>query len=468
MGIFDFLKKKTTPSPATTDQQQPTPPPAAANQQAPVASPAEEDLQKAKADFEAGNFQDALRASGWGFRKDADYLPLYEIAAQCLEALEAPEEQALYEAVLRNPSDATAYQELGNYYFSNGMYDLAQPFYERSLLLAPGNAEARHDLAIAYARRFNMNKAIEVLSATAGAYDFWDLYFLTKCRILNRETENARDATNELVAFLDAQQEQDDLDIPRQKVAELQEMLQRCNTLSEVRHHIRDWQFIQYGGIILDYFDEEEEDGFVAGGRYVASWGQEETLKHIARKLQEYTTKLGINVQSIVACDDRDSEITGRLLALQYGLPFSLYQEEGQYEDCLVVAADSRHLSYEAFSTIRNNQVTFALNHNWLAPSGVTPDIIGFMTQSYSFPWEAGFRISETREGEVEKTAADQRPAEVIAAGIFAMEPELLGASPNLEFYLAHKDYLKGIGTKTNDNRYNFTIESPVPGSFFA
>ncbi len=467
MGIFDFFKKKTKPPPTAAEQPKANDNAITTNLQQAAPSPADEDLATAKTDFETGDYRQALRTLGWGFRKDAQLLPLYEMAAQCLEELDAPEEKALYEAVIRNPADAAAYQELGNYYFSDGLYDLAQPFYQAALTYAPGNSVIRHDLAIAHARRFNMRKAIEVLSGNA-PYDFWDLYFLTKCRILDGDIADAPATVNELQAFLEQQQDQSQMAIPRQKVAELQEMLVRYDTIPQVQRHIRDWHFIQYGGIILDYFEEEEEDGYVAGGRYVASWGQDEALKYIAIQLQAYTTKLGINIQSIVACDDRDSEITGRLLAQQHGLPFTLLQEDGQYEDCLVVAAASSLLPYEASSTIYDNQVTFALNHNWLAPSPVTPDIIGFMTQSYSFPWGAGYRVSETNEGGLETLPADERSPEIIATDIFECALTADATYPHLDFYLARKDYLKGIGARTNNNRYNFTIESPVPGSFFA
>jgi hypothetical protein len=39
--------------------------------------------------------------------------------------------------------------------------------------------------------------------------------------------------------------------------------------------------------------------------------------------------------------------------------------------------------------------------------------------------------------------------------------------SPLFSFYRQRRDHLKGIGMRSNNQRYNFMIESPVPGSYF-
>lgn len=374
MGLFDIFKKQEDNSPA------------------------KEDLQKAKNHFDNGEFQECLRTLIWGFRKDVNYKLLYQLAADSLGKLNAIDEQRLFAAVCENQNDPSAYNSLGDFYFSVGHYDLAQVFYEKTIQLNPHNSEAHHDLAICYARRFQINKAIDVL-VNYGANDFWNLYFLNKCKILGKKLDGVQQSVNNLQVFLDQQPNQEDVIIPGMKVAELQETLQRFNSVKDIQTHIRDWQFIQYGGVVLDYFDDNED--YVAGGRYVASWGSHESIKKLADKLKQFANKLSISFLSVVSLPDRDSEIVGRILAKEFGIGFGLYDPTKPNLDCLIVSADSSYFQdYEELNEINNNQVVFSANHSWLDNAMVTPDIIGFMTQAYSFPWSGGgMRVTDVESG---------------------------------------------------------------------
>jgi tetratricopeptide (TPR) repeat protein len=431
-------------------------------------SPAKEDLAKAKENFDKGEFQETLRTLIWGFKKDVDYKPLYKLAADSLGKLNASDEQKLFEAINKNINDSNAFHNLGNFYFSIGHYDLAQTFYEKTLQLNPNNEEAPHDLAISYARRFQISKAVEVLT-NSKSNDFWNLYFLNKCKILDKKVDGVHKAINDLQSFLDGQPNQDDVAIPKMKVAELQETLQRFNTIPDIQTHIRDWQFIQYGGVVLDYFEEGKDSEYVAGGRYVASWGSNESIKTIANKLKQFGDKLSISFQGIVSLNDRDSEIIGRLLAKEFGVSFNFYEPKNTNHGCLIVSSDSSHFAgHEELNTIQNGQIVFSVNHSWLDPSIVSPDIIGFMTQTYSFPWTGGgMRVIDMGRRNIERIPPDNRSAEEIATDIFNIQQQQEVIKKHLEFYADRKNYLKGIGEQTNNNRYNFMIESPVSGSYF-
>jgi tetratricopeptide (TPR) repeat protein len=444
MGLFDIFKKQ--------DDN----------------SAAKEDLTKAKELFDKGEFQETLRTLMWGFKKDVDYKPLYKLAADSLGKLNATDEQKLFEAINKNINDSNAFHNLGNFYFSVGHYDLAQTFYEKTLQLNPNNEEAPHDLAISYARRFQVSKAVEVLT-NSKSNDFWNLYFLNKCKILDKKVEGVQEAINDLQSFLDEQPNQDDVVIPKMKVSELQETLQRFNTISEIQTHIRDWQFIQYGGAVLDYFEDGEDGDYVAGGRYVASWGSNESIKTIANKLKQFANKLSISFKGVVSLSDRDSEIIGRLLAKEFGVSFSFYNPTNPNQGYLIVSSDSSLFTeHEELNTIQNGQVVFSANHNWLDSSIVSPDIIGFMTQTYSFPWTGGgMRIVDMESRNIERIPPDNRSAEEIATDIFNIEQESEDINIHLEFYSKRKEYLKGIGNQSSNQRYNFMIESPVPGSYF-
>ncbi|RKS25746.1 tetratricopeptide repeat protein [Flavobacterium endophyticum] len=431
-------------------------------------SPAKEDLDKAKEYFDKGEFQESLRALSWGFKKDAGHKPLYRLAADSLKQLGGYDEQELLEAVYRDMRNAEGFDVLGSFYFEQQYYDMAQAFYEKAVELQPDNEEARHNLAICYARQFEVGKAVEVLKKS-DLGDFWNMYFLNKCKLLDGQLDGVAEAVAGLRAVIDTYPNEEEIEIPRMKIVELEETLQRYNTVAEAQTHIRDWQYIQYGGVMLDFFEREDSDDYVAGGRYVASWGSNESIKAAAEKLARLADRLSVSFRDIAALPDRDSEIIGRLLARQLGIGFGTYSPESEHEGSLIVAADSSLLmEYQELVTIRNGQIVFSLNHSWLDAAAVTPDIIGFMTQTYVFPWNGGgFKLTDPEQGTLEETQPDSRQPEEIAADIFNAESEEPEADPHLEFYASRRDYLKGIGSEAGSSRYVFMIESPVPGSYF-
>ncbi|MCW3465021.1 tetratricopeptide repeat protein [Chitinophaga nivalis] len=443
MGLFSFFKKP--------DEN----------------SPAREELEKAIEHFDQGAYQEALRSLGSGLKKDVAYIPLYELAAACLEKLGADEEKALFEAAIHHTNDPDTFNNLGDFFFSARHYDKAQVFYEKTLQLQPTHDTARHDLAICFARQFQLDKALALLKENTSG-NFWDLYFLNKCKILTNETAGVQASITQLQQFLAAQPNQEEMEIPARKVTELQESLARLQSMPVIRTHIRDWHFVQYGGVILDYFETEEGEDYVAGGRYVASWGSVESIKSVVVKLKQFAEKLSLSFAGIVALPNRDTEILGRLLAKEFDVAYYTYDATNAYQDCLIVTSDSAHLEHhETLNTIQNGQIVFAMNHSWLDAAVVCPDIIGFMTQLYSFPWDGGgMRVGEN--GEVEHLPEDTREAAVIAEEIFRLESPAEAIPDVLDFYAAHRELLKGIGAHGKGHRYNFMIESPVPGSHFS
>lgn len=291
---------------------------------------------------------------------------------------------------------------------------------------------------------------------------------MNKCKILDKRIEGVQESITELQNFLEKQPDQDAVFFPKMKVNELQESLLRYNTIPVIQNHIRDWQFIQYGGVILDYFETEEND-YVAGGRYVASWGSHESIKKVVNKLKLFIDRLAIPIQEVVALNDRDSEIIGKLIAKELHLQFNFYNSSNINQNCLIVSSDSSNFrDYEELNTIKNGQVVFSVNHNWLDAAYISPDIIGFMTQTYSFPWNGGgLRMMDTETRELENIPPDNRAADEIVADIYSNQVEIEDIANLLDFYADRKEYLKSIGNKTNNYRYNFMIESPVAGAYF-
>lgn len=445
MGIFDIFKKEKSEK-----------------------SEAKQDFEKAVSQFEAGEYQEALRTLSWGFRKDIGLKPLYELSAKIFFKLGATEGKELFEAALKNFKKFESFNNLGTHFYNLDHYDLALPFLEKAVKIDPSKSNTVHDLALIYSRRFQIDKAIGVLEKNNHHQnDFWNYWFWCKLRILGNKPDGIEDALDELTAVLDQEENQKDVEIPRQKINEVKEILTRYNLISKPKQHIQEWHFIQYGGVILDYFEDADE--YVAGGRYVASWGSKESIKEISQKLNFFLESIDIKIERVRYLDDRNSNIVGIVIAKEFHLNCQSYNSKETKKNCLIVGANTANFNeYQELAEIKNGQLLFALNHNWLESAHVTPDIIGFMSQTYAFPWDGGgIKITDAEKGLTERTDPDNREANEIAIEIFGLEDTEDIDGKMLFFYKKHKEYLKAIGPKSDRLRYNFMIESPVPGSYF-
>lgn len=120
-------------------------------------------------------------------------------------------------------------------------------------------------------------------------------------------------------------------------------------------------------------------------------------------------------------------------------------------------------MPYHAFGPDKGMQVrTFSWNHNWLMSNFICPDIIGLMSQYNSFPWDGGnYKMND--DGTTTKILPDNRNCEEIAY-------EIVNVKVMEEMEV--DDFYKGVVNKLKMNqssghRYNFMVESPVPGSYF-
>lgn len=430
-------------------------------------SKAKEDFEKASKLFEEGNYQEALRTLSNGFQKDVDYKPLYQLSANCLDQMEGQEEAQLFRQALNNFDAFDSFNNLGKHFFEVNHYNMAIPFLEKAVNIYSKNDDTTHDLAIVYARRFQIEKAIETLEINDPKSNFWNYWFWLKLKILAGKIDGVGEGLQQLTNSLDQEANQDEVVFAREKVNEAKEILSRFQLIQNPKKHIQDWHFIQYGGAILDFFFEEE-DNYVAGGRYVASWGSHNGIKGILYRLNIYLEKLDVTIEQVRYITDKDSEIIGRAVGKELNIKTSAYNAQEENHNCLIVAANSNAFdNHPELSNINNGQITFALDHSWLNASYVTPDIIGFMNQMYSFPWNGGGYKFDPETGTSERTEPDLRSEEIIATEIFQEEVSSDVDLKNLEFYLTHKNHLKGIGSQAGNQRFNFMIESPVPGSFF-
>ena len=434
--MFDFFKKK---SQDNSD------------------SPAREEWATAKEQFDKKDFSNALGTLINGFRKDLYHKPLYELASNCIRQMGGAQEAELF-IKAANELGPQTFTELGNHFYTVEHYPLTKIFLEEAFR-STKDVELAHTLAIAYARRFDTKKAQNVLSEVRDKFDFWTFWFFVKMRILNNDRSQLYETIQELEAAIDVGSQDEKLKIPKQKVLELREAFSRLELLTQPEQKIRDWHFVQYGSVILDFF--YSEDNYVAGGRHVASWGNPESIVSILQRLHKLIDSRGL--RKIIFGQDRDSKILALAFSKLSGLPAESYTSETDCSNSLLFVADSSAFSaFDKVEDITEGNITFAFNQNWLKANFICPDIIGLMSQMYGYPWSGG-NIKMNEDGTSSRTEADTRSAEVIAEEIAATEVK---APVELDtFYRDVHKYLKM--NQSAGHRYNFMIESPVPGAYF-
>lgn len=453
MGLFDRFKSRSTGS----------------NPSEPITSAASKELDEATRHYTNGDYTEALRQLAAGFQKDIDNLKLYELAAQTLEQMGGKEEARLFRNVQRQGTKIyEPFRELGMHFYSESHYELARCFLQRAVDLNPSDGDVVHDLALVLARRFRIKEALAAFEENNALEGFWNYWFWCKLRILSGQTEGVEEGLKQLLEILDAEPEQERVAIARMKVEEVMESLQRYRLLESPQMDIQHWHFIQYGSVILDYFDDTED--YVAGGRYVASWGSNQSIREVIQKLSKHMENASYVVDRVVALPDRNAQILGETIARYFGKQMEIYHPEMDTRNALVVAGNSDDFDgLQDFGHIADGQLLFALNHNWLRNAHVTPDVVGFMNQSYTFPWEGGgIRIVDMETRQTERTLPDEREPEYIAEEILREELGTEYKEQRLEFYSHYKEWLKASGSNSNKVRFNFMMESPVPGSFFA
>lgn len=438
-------------------------------------SPARPYLKAAQKAWAADDPRGALRELAQGIRADAGHKPLYRLALKCLQRLGAEQEVALIQIVLADFRAAESFYMLGLYYANDQNFELAIPLLEHAHALDVKRLDAATTLAQCYTARFRPQDACDLLRNTGLQGDFWATYeFYWAALLCNRPpvgiTEFINDARLSIAhANLEATQ-RDNLAYALDKLAQA---LARLQAFPDPRPLVQDWHFVQYGAAILDFFDDRTaEDGLsVAGGRWVALWATSAHVAMLLHKLAHLLIALEREPQHVIALPDRNSEIIGRAAALVLDLPFALAAEEGgaalAQSHSLLIAADQRELRDKALLPVLPGQTIFALNLHWLHHGGLTPDIAGLLSQALYLPWEGALQF-DLKTRQVNHTAPDNRPAEVIAQELSATAPEQdAHFEETLAFYRARAAYLKG-GRHGGDLRLPFHADSPVPGSYFA
>lgn len=384
-----------------------------------------------------------------GLQIDVDYKPFYLLARDIFAKLNGIEERRLFAIALSDFEDFQAFFDLGYHFIDTEHYELAAALLEKALQLEPTNIDAAYELAFAYMARFKIQAALNALKRVNYESDFWAAYLYYQCKLWLNQPEGVADFINDVKALLKNNVIHESSELINDKILELEESLKRYHTLTlSNKKLLRDWHFIQYGGVILHYFEANKSR---AGGRYLDLTGTHTLVHLVLSKLVNYLSTLERLPQRILALPDADSIVLGKVLGHLLKIPCEYLEIVEDFTQCLIVAADSRSLNgVEPLIEISPQQTVFAFNHSWLKRSMIVPDVIGVMTQHYESPWAA---LNLTADS----ASLDHLVQEILATSI-SLDAEF---KDDLAFYQKQALWLKG-GEQGGSKRSPYSIESPV------
>jgi len=172
-------------------------------------------------------------------REDPDSDELYRLASHALRLAGAPRLAVFFDRAADAPHDAQRLFELGSELLSEDEPDAAVAVLERALALAPFDAVARSELALAHARRGDPDKVLATLALhPCLADDPGALFELAWASLLKGDLDTAEDAARELHGA-------------PQLRHKLELAIDRGRASGPARD-ARDFYFVEHGGVLVD------------------------------------------------------------------------------------------------------------------------------------------------------------------------------------------------------------------------
>ncbi len=422
--------------------------------------------------FKEKDYTQTLLTLMKGFIADNQHVPFYQLAGKALRGLKGYEEAEMFERAIKAFTDWQAFYDLGYHYVEMGYWDLAIAFLARANTLNPADVVVAYEYSLALGARFRLADALHALRMTDFASEFWAAYRAFHLSVLlGQDIAEAKIFLRNIREQIYLKTEiADDEAFALQKLDNLQEIIGRYEALETPETHIRDWHFIQYGAAVLDFFEEKEEDIQVAGGRWVAAWASEESLRNLLEKLKAFCEMSALSFEKILYIADRDAEITAKLIGKILHLPTEKLTNDNVLTNNTLVVADAadKFNDWKQLAVKRKGQVTFAIWQSWLEDVAFCPDVVGVLAQMYNLPWEGGaMRLVDAENQTFERTEPNFQNPDAIAKYISEIVADLsedVFFEENIAFYQKYQALWAG---KTKTNRFYFTAESPITGSFF-
>jgi tetratricopeptide (TPR) repeat protein len=376
------------------------------------------ELEEAEGLLASGDLPGLLRQ----LRVHGGELPLVEVARLVAEAAQLAGFDDLAQAAAAaadgsGPQDARVLYDFGYACLERGAAYLAVRPLARALELAPDAAPVLGELVTALEHDGQHARALAVLEEHQSAMSWLNRFQYVYNALMAGNLDKAADG------FTRLPEPQDTAWAPaREKV---RRMLARAGTARAVgpldRRDLRGWHYVLTGGVLATL----SSYGYDAmTGRWAYLSDSADACAAALQRLKPILDAAAIAPQSVALLPDRSSQILGAAVAAMLSLPAADFDPGQPAANSIVVAYDLTKTDQDAVAALRQRapgQVVFERATCWTDPPFVTADVSGLLGQTVIPPWAAQPRL---KDGTTGQGPADDRPIQVIAAGIIHAAPE--------------------------------------------
>lgn len=373
--------------------------------------------------LEAGDFDAAFR----GFRgaiarnyrlldgSESQFIDAFDIFAQISNHFANDEFVGKVRAVVAQPSDVQSLYDLGYMLYEEGLPDIGATVLARADEVAPGTPAIISELVTSLEATNQCSAAVDVLQKypQLTSSQFFPAYQLAFNSVMSGQLDTAQSAfeTASKLATTD-----DDVFMHKR----IQGFLDRATTLGSVTpldmNDLRGWHYVTTGGLLthVSPFGYPEP----MRGRYAMLQDSISTIRHGILDLHRIIQRKQLNIDRVVALNDRDSQIVGSAVAKALELPLQPWSSTAQASNTVVVAYDLSAIDdltpYERLRTREPGELLFSHALCWVRSCPISPDVVTLLHQFNTAPWEPQMR-HDPEATEPTYSDTDERPASVIA-----------------------------------------------------
>ena len=379
----------------------------------------------------AGQVRKALATLLDALVRDPRHQESIEAAGRICRMLGAAEDADLFEQLGEAPDDPETLFCLGHRLVAQDRPDAGAGLLLRSLkALPPDGVEAatvRRELAFA---RFLERRFGDCLTALAPLANSPDLSETETLDVLLLQAEAALYAgRRELAAqLIEPADDMGSDDRQRQHLDALHALMGRAShwpgSLTDLG--LREWHYIQHGGVLLKTAGGYFEDGTLAGRFEVLDLAPD-MVAFLLQRLAHLLNSRALLPEVIIPTGPLAAPLA-MALGQYWQLPVLDELTDRQGRDALLVAANAAEFTPIAAGLAHHRAELrlFALNLDWSQDAVTCPEVVGVLSRRVFLPWETRYSV-EAGKSEMEEVAADPRSAPEIAVDLVAA----MGALPD-------------------------------------
>jgi hypothetical protein len=393
------------------------------------------------------------------------------ILASAGETIAGPEFRDTVLAAAQDPDQVSALYALGYELYEQRLFGLAATVLARANVLEPGEEPILTEFVAALEGAMKNADACAALRAAPESLrrSFMGQYLLAFNGLMTGDTEEAR----RMVPALRMWTESDQLYMTSQ----LEGMLARADALRGVSslddRDLRGWHFVVNGALLLHVSPFGFEESM--RGRYSVVQDSYPLILEGARRLAAMLQPAGLSCPRVFMLPDRASAVLAKVMAKLLSCRIETWPEDGAEGPGLLSAYDIDGVSPVALRSLvehRPGQILWSHASCWTDPFPFTPDVVTFLYQRSTPPWE-GQLSYDTATGSVVRTSPSEETVDALAERVLSAElaPDALSDLPALTRLVAVAKTIEGehagglwLG---GGRRRHQRAGSPVPSARF-